>query len=175
MYQVLFRESDFFHFLWVGQGVSDCLWQVLFQEWVSDQFWMNTKGNLQRNLWKSAFTMKVKMVIAQSCPALCHQCSPPGSSVHGICQARVLECIAIPFSKGSSQPRDRTLVSAFQANSLPEMSHQGNRASHMKSLSFFLLTLSYLDTMPRITEATMPSWSHWVVICTSKQPKWQSY
>ena len=37
--------------------------------------------------------------------------SPPGSSVHGILQARILEWVAIPFSRGSSQPRDRTQVS----------------------------------------------------------------
>ena len=35
-------------------------------------------------------------------------CSPPSSSVHGILQARILEWVTIPFSKGSSQPRDRT-------------------------------------------------------------------
>ena len=38
-------------------------------------------------------------------------CSVPGSSVHGIFQARVLEWIAFPFSRGSSQPRDRARVS----------------------------------------------------------------
>ena len=38
-------------------------------------------------------------------------CSPPGSSVHGILQARILEWVAISFSRGSSQPRDRTQVS----------------------------------------------------------------
>ena len=38
-------------------------------------------------------------------------CSPPGSSVHGIFQARILEWVAISFSRGSSQPRDRTRVS----------------------------------------------------------------
>ena len=38
-------------------------------------------------------------------------CSPPGSSVHGILQARILEWVAIPLSRGSSQPRDRTWVS----------------------------------------------------------------
>ena len=38
-------------------------------------------------------------------------CSPPGSSVHGILQARVLEWVAIPFSRGSSRPRDWTQVS----------------------------------------------------------------
>ena len=37
--------------------------------------------------------------------------SPPGSSVHGILQARIVEWVAIPFSRGSSQPRDQTQVS----------------------------------------------------------------
>ena len=48
--------------------------------------------------------------VAQSCPTLCNpvDCSPPGSSVHGILQARILEWVAISFSRGSSQPRDRT-------------------------------------------------------------------
>ena len=51
--------------------------------------------------------------VAQSCSTLCHpmDCSPPGSSVHGIFQARGLEWVAISFSRGSSQPRDRTCVS----------------------------------------------------------------
>ena len=39
--------------------------------------------------------------------------SPPGSSVHGIFQARILEWVAIPFSRGSSQPRDQTSVSCI--------------------------------------------------------------
>ena len=44
----------------------------------------------------------------QSCPTLCGpmDCSPPGSSVHRILQARILEWVAMPFSRGSSQPRD---------------------------------------------------------------------
>ena len=40
-------------------------------------------------------------------------CSPPGSSVHGILQARILEWVAISFSRGSSQPRNRTWVSCI--------------------------------------------------------------
>ena len=40
-------------------------------------------------------------------------CSPPGSSVHGISQARILEWVAISFSRGSSQPRDQTQVSCI--------------------------------------------------------------
>ena len=53
------------------------------------------------------------MLVAQSCPALCDpvDCSPPGSSVHEIVQARILEWVAISSSRGSSQPRDRTRVS----------------------------------------------------------------
>ena len=49
----------------------------------------------------------------QSCPTLCDpmDCSPPGSSVHGILQVRILEWVAMPSSRGSSQPRDRTYIS----------------------------------------------------------------
>ena len=48
------------------------------------------------------------VLVAQSCPTRCDpmDCGPPGSSVHGILQARILEWIAIPFSRGSSRPRD---------------------------------------------------------------------
>ena len=42
---------------------------------------------------------KVKVLAAQSCPTLC---DPMNSSVHGILQARILECVAIPLSRGSS-------------------------------------------------------------------------
>ena len=48
----------------------------------------------------------------QSCPTLCHPVdySPPGSSVPGILQARILEWVTVLFSRGSSQPRDRTHI-----------------------------------------------------------------
>ena len=47
-------------------------------------------------------------LVTQSCLTLCDSmdCSPPGSSVHGILQARILEWVAMPSSKPSSQPRD---------------------------------------------------------------------
>ena len=49
---------------------------------------------------------------AQLCPMLCDpmDCSPPGSSVHGIFQARILEWVAIPFSRGSSRSRGQTWI-----------------------------------------------------------------
>ena len=49
----------------------------------------------------------------QLCPTLCNSvdCSPPDSSVHGSLQTRILEWVAMPSSRGSSQPRDQTHVS----------------------------------------------------------------
>ena len=54
--------------------------------------------------------MKVK--VAQLCPTICNHmdCSLPGYSVHGILQARILEWVAFPFSRESSQPGDWTQV-----------------------------------------------------------------
>ena len=53
--------------------------------------------------------------VTQSCPTLCDpmDCSLSGSSVHGIFQARILEWVAVSFSRGSSQPKDRTRVSCI--------------------------------------------------------------
>ena len=61
--------------------------------------------------WK----VKVKVLVDEGCLTLCSpmDCSPQGSSVHGILQARILEWVAIPFSRGSSQPREQTWVSCI--------------------------------------------------------------
>ena len=66
--------------------------------------------------------------VAQSCPTLWDpmDCSIPGSSVHGIFQARVLEWVAISFSRGSSRPRDRTRVSHIAGRCFYCLSHQGS-------------------------------------------------
>ena len=55
----------------------------------------------------------VLVLVAQSCPTLCDPMdhSPPGSPVHGILQARILEWVAISFSRGSSGSRDQTHIS----------------------------------------------------------------
>ena len=58
---------------------------------------------------------KKESEVAQSCPTLWDpmDCSLPGSSTHGIFQARILEWVAISFSRGSSQPSNRTRVSCI--------------------------------------------------------------
>ena len=60
-------------------------------------------------------------LVTRWCPILCNpmDCSPPGSSVHGILQARILEWVAISFSRGYSQPRDRTQVSCMAGGFFP--------------------------------------------------------
>ena len=64
--------------------------------------------------------------VAQSCLTLCDpmDCSPPNSSVHGILQARILKWVAISFSRGSSQPRDLTLISCIAGEFLLPLSYQ---------------------------------------------------
>ena len=54
--------------------------------------------------------MKAKVKVTQSCLTLCN---PMDYTVHGILQARILEWIAFPFSRGSSQPRDQTQISCI--------------------------------------------------------------
>ena len=65
-------------------------------------------------------------MVAQSCLTLCDpmDCSPPGCSVHAIPQARILEWVAFPFSRVSSQSRDQTRVSCIAGGLC--LSHQGS-------------------------------------------------
>ena len=77
----------------------------------------------------------------QSCPTLCDPMdySPPGFSVHGIFQARVLEWVAISFSRGSSWPRDQTWVSRIAGRRFTIWATR--EARHIKSLiaSFLMM------------------------------------
>ena len=82
---------------------------------------------LLRVLW-------VFVLRAQSCLALCdpRDCSPPGSSVHGILQARTLECVAMPSSRGSFQHRDQTPISCISGNGRPILYHGASWEAHLR-------------------------------------------
>ena len=69
----------------------------------------------QQQYMLQVYNMKAK--ITQSCLTLCN---PMDYTVHGILQARILEWVAFPFSRGSSQQRDQTQVSRTAGNSLPD-------------------------------------------------------
>ena len=76
--------------------------------------WINMYFFLQND--SSFLSMDVYCVlVTQSCLTLCDptDCSPLGSSVHRISQARILQWVAFPVSRGSSPPRDRTQVSCL--------------------------------------------------------------
>ena len=75
----------------------------------------NARLIFHSNYLEFFFSRVAQLLVAPSCPTLCNSmdCSPPGSSVHGILQARELEWVAIPFSTRSSQPRDHTWVSCI--------------------------------------------------------------
>ena len=75
-------------------------------------------GTDQQSQPRSAQYIQSESQVTQSCPTLCNpmDCSPPGSSVHRLLQIRIMEWIAIPSSRGSSQgsqPRDQTQVSCI--------------------------------------------------------------
>ena len=83
-------------------------------------------------------------LVIQSCPTLCNpmDCSPPGSSVCGISQARILEWVAIPFSSGSSQ--QELNLHFLQADSLP-LSH------HRSGAKMFSSTEGTIKKRPELT------------------------
>ena len=103
------------------------------KEYISTQNWVGPrkegkKENEQLNLHPGMGELKVS--VAQLDLAVCNSmdCSPPGSSVHIIFQAAILEWVAIPFSRGSSQPKDRTWVSSTAGHSLPSQPSGGTEA-----------------------------------------------
>ena len=63
----------------------------------------------------------MKVLVTQSCLTLCNlmDCGPTGFSALGIVQARILECVATPFSRGSSNPGIEPRSPALKADSLP--------------------------------------------------------
>ena len=72
---------------------------------------------LSFNLCGGGGGLVTKLFLSDSCNPMA--CSPPGSSVHGILQARTLEWVAISFSRGSSWPRNQTQVSCTAGSLLP--------------------------------------------------------
>ena len=76
---------------------------------------MTSLALLALKFYDSIWLKESESEVTQSCPSLRDpmDCSLPGSSVHGIFQARVLEWVAISFSRGSSRRRDRTRVSCI--------------------------------------------------------------
>ena len=83
----------------------------------------------KEHLFKALEEFVVVQSLSTKYPTLCNPMdySPPGSSAHGISQTRILELVAISFSRGSSQTRDRTCLSCIGRQILNlQLSHQGS-------------------------------------------------
>ena len=89
--------------------------------------------------------MMILEKVPQSCPILC---DPMDYRVHAILQARILEWVAVPFSRGSSQPRDQTQVSHI-VDSLPAEVPGNDNTVHFSSVTQSCQTLC--DPMNRST------------------------
>ena len=76
---------------------------------------ITANGDCSHKIRRHLLLGRKEREVTQSCPILCDpmDCNLPGSSVHGIFQARALEWVAISFSRGSSQPRAQTQVSCI--------------------------------------------------------------
>ena len=89
-------------------------WTTAYQAPLSRGFSSKNTGVGCHRLLRHVQIISVKVkCVSQPCLTLCYpvDCSPPGSFVHGILQARILGWVDIPFSRGSSWPRDQTRVS----------------------------------------------------------------
>ena len=104
-----------------GLGTHVHPWLIHVNVW-QNQYSIVKKNKIKIKIKKSIYWMyllytvlcsSVLCLVAQWCPTLCDpmDCSPPGSSLHGIFQERILKWVAVPYSRWASQSRDRTQVS----------------------------------------------------------------
>ena len=83
----------------------DCIVQGVAKSWTERlSLSLFTQLGMAFMLWAVLLMCDSHSVVSDSYYPM--DCSPPGSSVHGTLQARILKWIAIPFSRGSSRPRD---------------------------------------------------------------------
>ena len=83
------------------------------------------------------------MKVARSCLILCYPLNSrvPGSSVHGILQARIVEWLAVPFSRGSSKSRDGTQISHITGGFFPIWTTK-EASNNLRSLNFIMYKIS---------------------------------
>ena len=95
------------------------IWQLGWEECLGENEYMCMYGKVPLLFtWNYHNIVNRLCEVTQSCPTLCDpmDCSLPGTSIHGIIQARILEWVAISFSRGSSWPRDWTCIEGLHFN-----------------------------------------------------------
>ena len=128
-------------------------------------------------LTASSVVLRVYVFVPQSCPSLCDptDCSPTGSTVHGILQGRILEWVAMPFSRGSSETWVSCIAGRFsiiratreaQLSSVQSLSRARLFATLWTAACHASLSINS-QSLPKLTsiELMMPS-NHLIFCCT---------
>ena len=148
---------------WMLAIWSLVLLTFLNPDWMSESLWFTYCWSLAwRILSITLLACESESEVAQSCLTLCDPMdySPPGFSVHGIFQARILEWVAISFSRRSSRPRDWTQVSRIigrcftvwatrevRTQKIQQMRHHSNHTWELSIHSMILLVSSSTSTL----------------------------
>ena len=126
-------------------GLKDISTSVIrCPERVTDDLWVCILSHLSR---------------VQVCDPM--DCSPPGSSVHGILQARILEWVSMPYAKVSSQPRDQTYISCISCI--------GRQVLYQFFPPGKPLTCDLCDTLPKMHKL------NWIMRKYQTNPNWESF
>ena len=126
---------------------------------------------------------EVKVLVAHLCPTLWdpRDCSPPGSSVHGISQARILKQVATSYSRGSSWPKDGTHISCVSCIGREILQHctmweaQLGLNQDQTKIRIFLWLLSLNSVLLSITPTSLLVTSHLHASDLLRKPSRQSW
>ena len=101
--------------------------------------------NFVRPYWYTMYQLCAVLICSVSCQTLCDlkDCSPLGSSVHGILQARILEWDAMLSSRGSSWPRNQTGVSCIAGEFFTSWDIKETQTNYMFALTFYTSLLLF--------------------------------
>ena len=140
----------FFHYHWYH-----CLYSIICYN--SKELWTRN-----HNVWILVLDPSMHARSFQLWPTLCDamDCNPPGSSIHGILQARILECVATPSSRGFSPPRDWTNICLHLLHCkwiLHPLSHLGSPVLDPSIINYLCEFYVNCDKLPNID---WPQFSH---------------
>ena len=133
------------------------------------QSWEMREREDSEDAWLQSALACMKVLVAQYCPTLCNSmnCSLPGSFVHGILQVRILDWVAIPFSRGSFPSRDQIQVSCIASRFFTDWATREVPFFCLFVCLFLLFHTAYLLLVPRSgiktgsMAMTAPSPNHW--------------
>ena len=139
---------------------------------LSSSTWVGTLVSANSKIYCNIHLLRRSLQLllcVQLCPTLCNPevYSPPGSSVHGILQARTLEWVDMTSSRGSSQPRDWTCISYVSCTDRQVLCHRTTWDTLWRSQDpalsqlycFLIVPLLFLHSYPSLIRSNLPFWT----------------